>query len=111
MSNEKKTMTAEETMAENARLEQELRRMTEENGRLHSELVAARKKVEDAENRWHSELQKVKKKEFSNLSDLDETLQLDINIPGVLTMKIRGRDAFRALGLEVRECNDRNDGG
>lgn len=95
-------MTCDEIKAENMRLEQELRRMTEDNGRLKSEVAAAREKFDRAHDNWRAELAKVKGQGHVTLpSDAQE---VDIDIPGILKVHVRGPGALRLVGIEVPDA-------
>lgn len=92
-------MTCEETKAENARLEQELRRMTEDNERLRSESAAAREKFDRAQANWRTELAKAQSVGHARVSP--EEPRVDIEIPGILKVSVRGPGALRFVGIEV----------
>lgn len=109
MSEERQGMTPQETRAENSRMEQELRQAHEQIERLRSELASAEKKNQQAHENSRSEPAKgLNGEPVSSSRDAEE---IDIDIPGVLRIHLRGRAALRFAGLEVPRCEDQGDGG
>ena len=100
-------MTPEETRAENGRLEEELRQAHAEISRLRSELASVRNGR--AHDTTRSEAAKDRVGAAPPLSP--DTEEIELEVPGVLRVHLRGRAALRFCGLEVPRCEDQGDGG
>lgn len=99
MTEREKEMTCEETIAENRRLERELRAMTEDNERLRSEVAAAQEKLRRNHENWRIELAKAKAE--GRISDSSDSEEIDIDLPGLMRIHLKGRAALRFAGIEV----------
>ncbi len=95
---ERRAMTLNEAMAENARLEGELRTVTMENVRLRNELEAARSGVS---------------------CDVDDgpvpfdalrSSEVKLDFPGVVSIRLKGRVAERFAEARGVQCVDPNGG-
>lgn len=97
---ERRAMTLDEAMAENARLEGELRTMTMENVRLRNELDAARSGAScDADDI-------VDAAPFDAL----RSSEVKLDFPGVVSIRLKGRVAERFAGLRGVPCVDPSGG-
>ncbi len=80
-----KTMTAEETAAENSRLEQELRKAHEQIGRLEGDVAAANDRCELGNN-----MRVVPKAKPVVQTVTDDTAVFELDLPGLFHIVLRG---------------------
>jgi len=90
-------MTLNEAMAENRKLEEELRKLSMENARLRTELAVVRSEASGDVGEKCAVAAKVVKRSGS---------EVELDFPGVVNIRLKGPAAERFAGARGIQCED-----